>query len=64
MKWQQFVMDEFLRIEDELVQVLKGLPVADLNIQPVVLYNAVAHLLNVLNLARICSTVLICDSSS
>ncbi len=24
MKWQQFVMDEFLRIEDELGQVFKG----------------------------------------
>ena len=34
MKWQQFVMDEFLRIEDELGQVLKGLTVEDLNTQP------------------------------
>jgi hypothetical protein len=31
MKWQQFVMDEFLRIEDELGQVLKGMTVEDLN---------------------------------
>ena len=34
MKWQEFVMDEFLRIEDELGQVLKGLTVEDLNTQP------------------------------
>jgi DinB superfamily len=34
MKWQQFVMDEFLRIEDELGQVLQGLTVEDLNTQP------------------------------
>jgi len=35
MKWQQFVMEEFLRIEDELGQVLKVLTVEDLNIQSV-----------------------------
>ena len=34
MKWQQFVMEQFLRIEDELGQVLKGLTVEDLNTQP------------------------------
>lgn len=34
MKWQQFVMEQFLRIEDELGQVLKGLSVEDLNRQP------------------------------
>ena len=34
MKWQQFVMEEFLRIEDELGQALKGLTVEDLNLQP------------------------------
>lgn len=34
MKWQRFVMEQFLRIEDELGQVLKGLSVEDLNRQP------------------------------
>jgi hypothetical protein len=34
MKWQQFVMEQFLRIEDELKQVLAGLTVDDLNRQP------------------------------
>jgi hypothetical protein len=34
MKWQQFVLEEFLRIEDELGQALKGLTVEDLNRQP------------------------------
>jgi hypothetical protein len=34
MKWQQFVMEQFLRIEDELEQALKGLTVEDLNRQP------------------------------
>ena len=34
MKWQQFVMEQFLRIEDELGQVLKGLSIDDLNRQP------------------------------
>ena len=34
MKWPQFVMDQFLRIEDELKQVLQGLTVDDLNRQP------------------------------
>ena len=34
MKWQQYVMDEFLRIEQELGFVLEGLSVEDLNRQP------------------------------
>jgi hypothetical protein len=34
MKWQQFVMEQFLRIEDELKQVLAGLTQDDLNRQP------------------------------
>ena len=34
MKWQQLVMDQFTRIEQELAQVLDGLSVEDLNHQP------------------------------
>ena len=34
MKWQKLIMDEFERIEQELGQVLNGLSVNDLNVQP------------------------------
>jgi hypothetical protein len=34
MKWQQLVMDQFIRIEQELAQVLDGLTIDDLNRQP------------------------------
>jgi hypothetical protein len=45
MKWQQFVMDEFLRIEVELGQVLTGLTVDDLNYQPAPDCNSIGWLI-------------------
>lgn len=34
MRWQTLVLDQFLRIEQEMALVLEGLPIEDLNRQP------------------------------
>ena len=42
MKWQNFVLDQFLRIEQELLVVLDGITVEDLNQQPAPDCNSIA----------------------